>query len=226
MKTITLDVLPREGTGKGVARQLRREGLIPAVIYGQKSAKSIAVRLKDLQMILKSEGGSNAVLELTVNNKKKTALLKDIQYDPIRRVPIHADIFEVSMDQKIRVMVEVKPTGGDPLGFKKGGILTHTTTEVEVECLPMEIPEAFNVDLSGLDVGDSCHVSNIIDPGVKILTPEDQVLYTMVAPTVEKEPEPVEAEEGVAEEGAAAEEGAEKPEASGETSEPKGKEKE
>ena len=226
MKTIILEVLARLGTGKGVARKLRREGMIPAVIYGHKSTKSIAVRLKDLQQILKAEGGSNAILELTVDGKKKNALLKDIQYDPIRRVPIHADIFEVSMDQKIRVMVEVKPAGEDPVGLKMGGILTHTVTEVEVECLPMEIPESFSVDLSELDVGDSCHVSNIVNPGVKILTPEDQVLYTMVAPTVEKEPEPVEAEEEAVEEGAPAEEGEAKPEAAGETPESKEKEKE
>jgi large subunit ribosomal protein L25 len=224
MKTLTLEVLPRTETGKGVARQLRREGLIPAVIYGHKSTKSLAVRLKDLQQILKREGGANALLELTVDGKKKTALLKDVQHDPILRVPIHADHFEVSMDQKIKVMVEVKKTEADPVGLKTGGILTHTTTEVEVECLPMEIPESFLVDLSELDIGDACHVSDVPNLGLKILTPGSQVLFAMVAPTVEAEPEPDEVEEGEVVEGAPAEEGEAKPETAEETPESKKKE--
>ncbi len=224
MKTLTLEVLPRAETGKGVARKLRREGLIPAVIYGHQSTKSLAVRLKDLQQILNREGGANSLLELTVDGKKRTALLKDVQYDLILRVPIHADIFEVSMDQKIKVMVEVKQTGADPVGFKKGGILTHTATEVEVECLPAEIPESFLVDLSGLDVGDSCHVSDVPNLGLKVLTSKDQVLFAMIAPAVEKEPEPAEVEEGAVAEGAPVEEGEAKSAAAEETSESKEKE--
>jgi large subunit ribosomal protein L25 len=224
MKTITLEVLPRTETGKGVARELRRAGLIPAVIYGHKSTKSLTVRLKDLQQILKGEGGANALLDLTVSGKKKTALLKDVQHDPILRVPIHADLFEVSMDQKIKVMIEVKQTGSDPVGFKTGGILTNTTTEVEVECLPMEIPESFQVDLSELDIGDACHVSDVPNLGLKILTSADQVLFAMVAPTIEVEPEPAEVEEGAVAEGEPAEEGEAKPAAAEETSESKEKE--
>lgn len=221
MKTLALEGMPREGTGKGTARNLRRQGLVPAVVYGREGARNLALHLKDLQQILKSAGGSNSLLEFTLEGKKKTAILKDVQHDPIRRIPIHVDIFEVSMDQKIKVMVEVKPAGENPVGFKVGGILTHTLTEVEVECLASDIPGAFEVDLSALDVGDSFHVSNLPNPGVKILTPGDQVLFTVVAPTIEKEPEPV---EGEAAEGSAAEEAAEKTSEGEERTGPKDKE--
>ncbi|NOY53887.1 MAG: 50S ribosomal protein L25 [Deltaproteobacteria bacterium] len=203
MASQVFDVFARDGSGKGVARKLRRQGLVPAVLYGHEGARSLSVRLTDLQTVLKSDQGVNAILEISVDGDKKTVLLKDLQVDPIRLVPIHADLFEVSMDKKIRVMVEIRQIGDDPEGFKKGGILTHTLTSVEVECLPMEIPESFEVDLAHLDVGDAFHVSDIPDPGAKILTPGDQVLFHVVAPTLEKEPEAVETDEGVAPEGSA-----------------------
>ncbi|MEK6775267.1 MAG: 50S ribosomal protein L25 [bacterium] len=204
MKTISLEVFPREATGKGAARKLRRMGLVPAVIYGHETIRNLAVRLKDLQQVLKSGGGSNSILDITVDGNKKTALLKDVQINPIQQLPIHADIFEVSMDQKIKVMVEVKSAGDTPVGCKKGGILTHALTEVEIECLPLEIPEFFQVDCSNLDVGDAIHVSDLPNLGVKVLTPEDQVLYSVLAPIVEEVAKPAEAVEGVvAEEGTA-----------------------
>ncbi len=186
-----------------MARKLRREGLVPAVLYGHESARSLAVRLGDLKTVLKSDQGANAILEISLDGAQKMVLLKDIQIDPIRLEPIHVDLFEVSMDQKIRVMVEIRPIGADPVGFKKGGILTHTLTSVEVECLPMEIPESFDVDLSGLDVGDAFHVSDIQAPGVKILTPGEKVLFNVVAPTVEKVAEDAEVAEGAEAEGVA-----------------------
>lgn len=203
MASQVFDVFAREGSGKGVARKLRRAGMVPAVLYGHKSARSLAVRLNDLKAVLKSDQGANAILEISLDGAKKMVLLKDMQIDAIRLEPIHVDLFEVSMDQKIRVMVEIRPIGDEPEGFKKGGILTHTLTSVEVECLPMEIPESFEVDLSGLDVGDALHVSDIPEPGVKILTSGDQVLFNVVAPTIEKEEEAAEAEEGAEAEGAA-----------------------
>ncbi len=205
MKTLSLEVFSREGSGKGVARKLRRSGMVPAVIYGPGGTVQLAVRLRDLQGILKASGGANAILEVDVNNTKRTALLKDLQHDPIRQEIIHADLFEISMDQTIRVMGEVRHTDAEPVGFKTGGILTHGLTEIEVECLPSEIPEAFVADLSALDVGDAYHVSDLPATGVKILTSEDQLLFALVAPTVEAEPE-VEEEEAVEGEEAPAEE--------------------
>ncbi|OIP62545.1 MAG: 50S ribosomal protein L25 [Nitrospirae bacterium CG_4_9_14_3_um_filter_53_35] len=215
MKTISLEVLSREAAGKGAARKLRRMGMVPAVMYGHEVIRSLTVRLKDLQQVLKSEAGFNAILEITIDGNKKMALLKDVQMDPIQRVPIHADLFEVSMDQKIKVVVEVKAEGGTPEGCKKGGILTHALSHVEIECLPHEIPEFFQVDCSNLDVGDAIHVSDLPDLGVKVLTPGDQVLYSVLAPVVEEAAKPAEAVEGaVAEEGAAPEgEAPEKPDA-------------
>ncbi len=199
MASQVFDVFTRDGRGKGVARKLRRQGLVPAVLYGHAGARSLSVRLRDLQTVLKSDQGANAILEISLDGVKKTILLKDLQMDPIRLAPIHADLFEVSMGQKIRVMVEIRQIGEEPEGFKKGGILTHMLSSVEVECLPMEIPENFEVDLSGLDVGDAFHVSDIPASGVKILTPGDQVLFHVVAPTLETEEETAETAEGVAE---------------------------
>jgi large subunit ribosomal protein L25 len=209
MKTLSLDVFARQGSGKGVARKLRREGLVPAVIYGHETIKSLAVRLKDLQKILKVSHGSNAILEVVVDGAKKTALLKDMQVDPIGQQPIHIDLFEVSMDQKIRVMVEVVAKGEEPAGIKQGGILTRSLSEVEVECLPLDIPSSIEVDLSGLDLGDAFHVSDLPDTGLDILTSGEQLLFAVVAPTVEKEPEEAEAVEGVEGEEAPAPEGEE-----------------
>lgn len=205
MKTILLEVFPREAAGKGAARKLRRMGLVPAVIYGHETIRNLTVRLKDLQQVLKSGGGANSILEITVDGNKKTALLKDVQINPLQQLPIHADIFEVSMDQKIKVMVEVKSAGDTPVGCKKGGILTHALTEVEIECLPMEIPEFFQVDCSNLDVGDAIHVSDLPNLGVKVLTPGDQVLYSVLAPIVEEVAKPADAVEGAPAEGVAEE---------------------
>ncbi len=183
-KTLSIDVFSRNETGKGVSRKLRRAGMVPAVMYGHKNTRSLAVRRVDLRRILKTAAGSNAILQIRLDGKQTSVLLKDVQYDPISEEPIHLDLFEISMDQKIRVVVEVKSAGADPVGLKKGGILTHGITDVEVECLPMEIPEAFLADLSGLDVGDSFHVSDLPDMGLTILTPGEQMLFTVVAPTV------------------------------------------
>lgn len=211
MKTLALEVFSREGTGKGKARKLRREGFVPGVLYGQESALSLSIRMKDLQQILKAAAGSHSLLELTVEGKKKTALLKDLQFHPIHQVPIHADMFEVSMDQMLKIMIEVRRVGEDPVGFKTGGILTHNLTEVEVECLPLEIPPFLAADLSSLDVGDSFHVSDLEDLKVKVLTSKEQVLFTLVAPTIEVVEEPAEAEEGAEEAAAPGEEGEGKP---------------
>lgn len=210
MQTIPLNVLARSGTGKGVARQLRREGMIPAVMYGRDTIKSLAVRLKELQHVLKVAHGGNAILEIAVDGVKRTVLLKDMQIDAIRQEPTHIDLFEISMDKKVKVMVEVVASGDEPVGLKTGGILTHVSSEVEVECLPMEIPQSFEVDVSALDVGDSLHVSDLGDRGVDILTSGDQLLFAVVVPAVEKEPEEEEVLEGVGEgeeEGAGEEEG-------------------
>jgi len=202
MKIEAIEVLSREGRGKGAARRLRRSGLVPAVIYGPGGNRTLAVRRETLEKILRTHHGGNALLEVAEGGKKTPALLKEVQHDPVRGIPLHADLLEVAMDRKIRVSVEVRRTGEDPVGFKKGGVLTHNLTEVEVECFPSDIPETIDVDLSGLDVGDSFHVSDIPNPGVRILTEGDQVLFTVVAPTVEKaateEEAAVEAEEAAA----------------------------
>ncbi len=216
MKTLSLEVFSRQGAGKGVARKLRRAGMVPAVIYGPGGTVQLAVRLRDLQGILKT--GANAILEVDVERTKRTVLLKDVQYDPIRQEAIHADLFEISMDQTIKVMVEVRHTDAEPVGFKTGGILTHGLTEIEVECLPSEIPASFEADLSALDVGDAYHVSDLPATGVKILTPEDQLLFALVAPTVEAEPE-VEEVEALEGEEMPAEEAGKQPSESDEKSE-------
>ena len=186
MKVERIEVLARQGRGKGAARRLRRGGLVPAVLYGPGGDRPVALRREALERILRTHHGGNALLEVLHGGTATPALLKEVQLHPLRGEPLHADLLEVAMDRPIRVSVEVRRTGADPVGFKKGGVLTHHLTEVEVECLPAEIPEALEVDLSGLDVGDSFHVSDIPDPGVRILTEGAKVLFTVVAPTVEK----------------------------------------
>ena len=137
---VELAVTVREQAGKGVARQLRKNGKIPAVLYGQGECVLLTANPDELVKILKAQAGSTVLISLTVDGAKakakRTALLRDYQVDPITGSVLHADLFEISMDKPIRVKVPVHVTGAVPVGVKEGGVLHNNTRELHIECLP------------------------------------------------------------------------------------------
>lgn len=209
----------REATGKGVARKLRAAGRIPAVVYGRGAeTKAISIDPGALQRLLQRSGaGMNTLIELSVDDISRTVLVKELQRDPVRGRPLHADFYLVELDKTVEVSVPIHLVGKPP-GVEEGGILDHPLREIELECLPQAIPEGVDVDVSALDIGDSIHVRDLTLPeGVSVQTDENLAVASVVAPVVVEEPVAEELEEG--EEAVA--EGEEAEEASAEAAEGK-----
>lgn len=188
MERISLVAENREKHGKGGARSLRREGMVPAVVYREGKARSIKLNKKDLVKVINSMSGEQVMVDLQfADGEKKIALLKDYQIDPIKGELLHTDFFEVSLSEEVRVTVHVA-TFGEAIGVKRdGGILQHTLREVEIECLPDRIPGQVDVDISKLEVGQSIHVSDLVfEEGIKVLTDTGEVIITVIAPVVEE----------------------------------------
>ncbi len=180
----------REAVGKGVARKLRRNGMIPGVLYGQGECLLLTLSPAPLVKILRSHAGSSALMSLTINgtrsNKARTALLRDWQVDPISGHLLHIDLFEVSMSQQIRVKVPVSLSGGTPEGVNEGGILHHNLRELQIECLPGSIPDTIEVDASQLTIGQSIHVKELHPAeGIRLLDDPDRMVVSVAAPMSE-----------------------------------------
>jgi large subunit ribosomal protein L25 len=186
----------RTGSGKGVARKLRRAGRIPAVYYGRGEEPIVLeIGLRELEeVIAKSEGG-NVIVDLKVDGDQtadRKALIREIQRDPVGGAILHLDFQHISLTERIVVEVPIILVG-TPVGVKDGGgILEHLLREVEVECLPTDIPSRLEVDVSALAIGDSLHVSDIRAERVEIQTEADRAIATVVPPTVLEEPKPAE----------------------------------
>jgi len=195
VKDTVVNAEKREGRGKNDSRRARRDGKIPAVLYGAGAeAIPLLVDPKLVQAILHSEAGENTLFEMNVPPDGALSgkfMIKDHQVDPITDRLLHADFLRVAMDRVIRVQVSIR-TLGVARGVKlQGGILEHPMREVEVECLPQNIPEHIDVDISELDLGRSYRVSDLkVDPSVRILTDPQMPVVAVVAPTVEKVAEP------------------------------------
>ena len=182
-----LAVTVREKSGKGAARQLRRSGKVPGVLYGQGECVLLTIEPEPLTKILKSQAGSTALITLTINGAKakakRTALLRDFQVDPVEGNVLHADLFEISMDKPIRVKVPVHVIGGTPAGVKEGGILHYNTRELYVECLPGALPDHIEVDASPLTIGQGIHLKEIAKiEGVRYLDDLDQMVVSVAVP--------------------------------------------
>jgi large subunit ribosomal protein L25 len=222
---IQLGVKARETAGSAESRRLRASGMIPGVLYGAgKKAHPFAVEERELRRVLTGDHGLHAILDVVFDGQKTAhhAVLKEYQLDPTRPRLLHIDLHEVRLDQTIQTQVAVEPFG-ESAGVKEGGVLTLVLREINVEALPMEVPDRFEVDVSALLIGDSLRVSDIRPPeGVTILDDPESVVLNVTPPTKIEEPEPEEVEEleeGELPEGVeAAEEGAE-PEAEGEAAE-------
>lgn len=203
MERQTLNAEIREDTGKGAARSLRRAGSIPAVIYRDNKSTPLKLDARELSKFIRDTSGDQVLVNLEFDGKKKLALLKDFQMDPVAGILLHADFFEVSLKEKVRVTVHIT-TVGEPIGVKRDkGIVQYGLREIEVECLPTDIPGHIEIDISELEIGSSLHVSDIAIPaGVTLLTDPEEFIVTVMAPKVE---EAVPVEEAVAEEEAAPE---------------------
>ena len=182
-----LAVAVREETGKGAARQLRRDGKVPAVLYGQGECLLLTIEPDPLVKILKSQAGSTALISLTINGAKskpkRTALLRDFQVDPVEGHVLHADLFEISMEKAIRVKVPVHVTGGVPAGVKEGGILHFNMRELHVECLPAALPDFIEVDASPLGIGQGIHLKEIPKrEGLRYLDDPEQMVVSVAVP--------------------------------------------
>ncbi len=166
-----LEVEKREKAGKGVARQLRREGKIPGVLYGGGKSKFLALEHNRARKLVLSQVGHTGLLTVRMpGESEKVAVLQDHQLDPITGAILHIDLFEVSMEKPIRVKVPISIIGAAPIGLKEGGILHQPLRELHIECLPGLIPDHIEVTGTSLGVGQGIHVKEVEAPeGVKIL---------------------------------------------------------
>jgi large subunit ribosomal protein L25 len=207
----TLDVDDRTERGTRAAKRLRREGYVPGVVYGGKDGEctSFKVNWRMLRQVLV---GGSALIDLKVGGKTRPVIVKDQQQHPVRDELLHIDLLEVRLDEKIQTQVSVHLEGAEEApGIKEGGVLEHVTHELNIEALPTDIPDAIHVDVSGLEIAATMHLSEISAPeGVTFLDdPEETIIATVVVPTEVEEPEIEEETELVGEDGEPLEEGAE-----------------
>ena len=220
---IKLEVREREQLGSRESRRLRKDGLIPGVLYGRgKKPHAISVPERDLRRVLTGSHGLHAILDVVLEGQKTThaSILKEAQQDPVKGRLVHVDLHEVRLDQPIQAQVVIELVG-ESEGVKEGGVLSQVVREINVEALPMEVPERIELDVSGMAIGDTLRLVDLSTrEGVTYLDdPEETVLATVTMPTriVEPEPEEEELEEGAElAEGEEAPEGAAEGEAEGE----------
>jgi large subunit ribosomal protein L25 len=195
---VKLVVQNRAILGSAESRRLRRQGLIPGVLYGTKDAPvAISIAERDLRTALTGAGGANAVLDVVVDGgRAQASVLTDYQLDRVRGNVTHVDLQEVRLDQPIHATVPLHLIG-ESVGAKEGGVLTQVLTELNVEALPMEVPASVDFDVTGIHLGDSAHLSQVALPeGVTLIDDGDTVFVSVTLPTREIEPEPEEGAEG------------------------------
>jgi large subunit ribosomal protein L25 len=190
----------RSDTGKGAARKLRAQGRVPAILYGHGMAPvSLSVDARELFHILHTDAGSNVLIDLHVDKEKHLALARDVQRNHVRGDFVHVDFLAISRDEKITVQVPVRIVG-ESHGVREGGVVEHHLWEIEAECLPGDVPEAIEADITDLGIGESLTVADLPVPsGVLFTSPADENVVSVVTPQVLKVTE----EEGVAVEEAA-----------------------
>jgi large subunit ribosomal protein L25 len=201
----TLSVELREERGSRPTRRLRRAGLVPGVLYGGSHQEAVAFKVNDRELRRVLVDGS-ALIDVQIGSEKTVpAILKDRQLHPVRDEVTHVDFLEVNLTEKIRAMVALELEGADEAqGVKDGGVLDHSTREVEIEALPTDIPERIVVDVSGLEMAATLTLSEITIPdGVELVheAPEEVTVASVVLPTKVEEPEIEEETELVGEDG-------------------------
>ena len=201
----TIEAVDRPKVGRGPARAARRAGLVPAVVYGgARDPRAISVTLKDLNLHLHAGGFTNSLFELKLGDKTQRVLPRDIQFDPVTDWPVHVDFMRVEEDTRVTIRVPVTWVGEEESpGLRRGGVLNIVRHEVELSCPADSIPEHIVVDLTGTDIGDSIHISQVDLPkGAKpTITDRDFTIVTIAAPSGMSESTGGEEEEEAEEEG-------------------------
>lgn len=202
----SIKVNTRSQTGKGPARRKRSAGSIPAVLYGEnQEAVSIAVNAKEFEHLVHGSQGEHAVLQVVVEDRPELSgpsMIKAVQYHPIREHVIHADFLRIKLDETIQTLIPINITGRCK-GIVEGGVPDQQLRELEIECLPLYVPEQFDVDITELHIGDLLHVSDLTAPeNVTFLTDPERTIIAIQAPrvaTAEETGEDEEVAEGAAE---------------------------
>ena len=192
--TVVIKAETRKEVGKNAAGRLRRQGLVPAILYGGKTASQpLTLKKKDILEILKSQTGENTIFRVTIDSQEKDVMLKDIQINPVTDELTHVDLIEISMDKPVRVAVPVELVG-EPVGVKvEGGVADFLLRELEVECLPREIPEAIKIDISNLHIHQSIKVQNLDLPaGVRVYADPNAAIVVISSVAEEAAPAPTE----------------------------------
>lgn len=194
---LVLTATVRKETGKGAAHRLRREGLIPAVLYGENQA-NLSLNAREAQKYFSAKGYNQLITLQLKNGRKKEevpVLVKEVQYDPLKGTPLHLDLYQVSMQQKVVVKVPVVIVGEDKR-TNDGSVIDLALYEVEASCLPADIPAKIEVDISGLTMNNSITVGDLQAPaGVEFVTPATEPVVIAYAPRVEEETTAEQAEE-------------------------------
>jgi large subunit ribosomal protein L25 len=218
LKIFDLKTTQRNTSGKGSARVLRRHGFIPAVLYGpSRESVSLTISLLDLDKVYKASGTERVILNLIIENggtRNVTAVVKEVQASPVTGEYLHIDFYEISLNEEIAVNVPVEVIGRSK-GVERGGFLQLVRHELEVSCLPTDMPDKIEIDVTSLDIGDSIHIGDLdLGDKVRLLADTGLTVAAVVAPIVEEEEVPEEeleeAEEAPAEEAEAAGESANK----------------
>lgn len=197
MAQVQLAVNVRSETGKGAAHRLRRQGSIPAIVYGGPSGNiPLAVSIHELYQIVSKGAWETTLIDLMVpdngSTKKVPVLIKELQLDPVNRRMVHADFFEINMEETVQVHIPLQFVGDAP-GVKEGGVLEFVIRDLTIECLPGKIVNQFPVDVSALNIGDAITVGQLnLGPDYKILNELDSVIVTVTAPMAEEVTAPVE----------------------------------
>ena len=205
MKRIELKAQVREATGKGGARKLRQQGFIPAVVYGQKTdTVSLTINASEFRKSVKGAAGGNAIINLVLDSPgqegTKVVMIQGLQRDPVTHNVLHVDFQEISLKEAVEVAIPIELVG-KAAGIDEGGILQQIERELEIRCLPLNIPEKIEVDISNLAIGDSVHVRDISTTAdFEILSADDKTIALVAAPAVEEGIEGEEGEEGKSEE--------------------------
>ncbi len=190
MQQIIVEASRRDNRGKNAARRLRVTGQVPAVLYGGKGgAEAVAINTKQMSSILRSQSGHNTIFTIKLPDGEQRAMVKDLQVDPVKGVLLHVDLVRIAMDVRMRVKIPVH-TFGEPQGVKlQGGIFEMVTREVEIECLPDEIPGEFRADVTELMIGKQLRAGDLtLDPAkMKLVTDPQRVIAHVVALRVEEE---------------------------------------
>jgi len=185
MEITQLPAEKRESLGTKVSRRLRKEGKMPAIIYGHGQApESVAVPVRDLRTVL--EDGAHLV-ELKIDGAAQQCLIKDVQFDHLGILPVHADFTRVDLNERVKVRVPLE-FRGTPIGVNEGGLLDHDMVDIEIECLVTEIPDSIRVNVANLKLGQSLHVKELELPGsVKAISPAEQIVASVRAKAAEVE---------------------------------------